>query len=75
MEEELLASRLLGDDMKAGARQSRLYTDVRRDDPFVEPEPQASVPERSEQNEHPVSGGAAPPQPQEREIIQESEAA
>ena len=37
MEEELLASRLLGEDMKIGTRQSRLYTDVRQEDPFVEP--------------------------------------
>ena len=29
MEEELLASRLLGEDMKIGTRQSRLYTGVR----------------------------------------------
>ena len=62
MEEELLASRLLGEDMKIGTRQSRLYTDVRQEDPLVEPGPQASVPERPEQA---ASGGAAPAQPQD----------
>ena len=61
MEEELLASRLLGEDVKTGTRQSKLYMDVRQDDPFVEPEPQASMPERSEPA---ASGSAAPAQPQ-----------
>ena len=48
--------------MKIGTRQSWLHTDVRQDDPLVEPGPQASVPERPEQAE---SVGAAPAQPQD----------
>jgi hypothetical protein len=64
-EEELLASRLFGDDMKAGTRQSRLYSDVRREGPFVEPEPAAPMPSRSEEA---APQGAVSAQPQSTDL-------